>query len=128
MNSESECKTAFTSFGSSRECLNLPSTFYLSPSRFSLQHIKSLEYTFSSLANYLRFLLLIWSKLKNFDFPFYIAIQSFSNTIIVPTPIESAPTAQKVLFWTSYCHIKNTQNVVRHDLLGEWQLIKSNCY
>ena len=73
-----ECKTrvsaAQSSFGSKAKMSvfspNIFPTFYQFPGRFSLtlQHIKNLEVRFSVSANYHRFWLLTWPKMKNFAF------------------------------------------------------------
>ena len=62
---------------------NIFPTFYQFPGRFSLtlQHIKNLEVRFSVSANYHRFWLLTWSKMKNFAFFYKMPFNSFSKRI-----------------------------------------------
>ena len=86
-----ECKTrvspANSSFWSkakiSHIAPNIFPTFYQYPGRFSLtlQHIKNLEVRFSVSANYHRFWLLTWSKMKNFAFFYKMPFNSFSKRI-----------------------------------------------
>ena len=93
MNFGPECKTrvsaANSSFWSkvkiSQIAPNIFPTFYQFPGRFSLtlQHIKNLESPFSVSANYHRFRLLTWSKIKNFDFFYNMPFNSFSKRIIL---------------------------------------------
>ena len=91
MNFGPECKTrisaAHLSFGSKAKMSifspNIFPTFYQFPGRFSLtlQHIKNLEVRFSVSANYHRFWLLTWSKMKNFAFFYKMPFNSFSKRI-----------------------------------------------
>ena len=93
MNFGPECKTrvsaANSSFWSkvkiSQISPNIFPTFYQFPGRFSLtlQHIKNLDRPFSVSANYHRFRLLTWSKIKNFDSFYNMPFNSFSKRILL---------------------------------------------